>query len=84
MTKLAMMVKMLLEMLSQKSASDVVPISLLALNPTAKGTVAAINVSRTRVTSRRGSDVEDYKAKLEGVDVLLNSSDYALPGFRHV
>lgn len=56
MTKLAMMVKMLLEMLYQKSASEVVPVSLLALKPRVKGTIAAIKVSRTRVTSKRGSD----------------------------
>lgn len=59
MTKLAMMVKMLLEMLYQKSASEVVPVSLLALKPSVKGTTAAIKVSRTRVTSKRGSDGED-------------------------
>jgi hypothetical protein len=59
MTKFAMMVKMLLEMLYQKSASEVVPVSLLALKPSVKGTIAAIKVSRTRVTSKSGSDVED-------------------------
>lgn len=63
MTKLAMMVKMLLEMLYQKSASDVVPVSLLALKPCVKGTIAAIKVSKTRVTSKRGSDVEGCRAK---------------------
>ena len=63
MTKLAMMVKMLLEMLYQKSASDVVPVSLLALEPSVKGTIAAIKVSKTRVTSKRGSDVEGCRAK---------------------
>ena len=61
------MVKMLLEMLYQKSASDVVPVSLLALEPSVKGTIAAIKVSKTRVTSKRGSDVEDYNAKSAGV-----------------
>lgn len=53
-----MMVKMLLEMLSQKSASETVPVSLLALKPTANGTVARIRVSRTSVTCKSGSDVE--------------------------
>lgn len=67
MTKLAMMVKMLLEMLYQKSASEVAPVSLLALKPSARGTIAAIRVSKTRVTSKRGSDVEDYNAKSAGV-----------------
>ena len=67
-TKLAMMVKMLLEMLYQKSASEAVPVSLLALKPSVKGTTAAIRVSRTRVTSKRGSDVEDWVAQSVGVD----------------
>jgi len=58
-TKLAMIVKMLLEMLYQKSASEVVPVSLLALKPSVKGIVAVIKVSMTRVTSKRGSDGED-------------------------
>ena len=55
MTKLPIMVKTQLEMLYQKSASDVLPVSLLDLKPNMKGTSAAIRVSRTRVTSRRGS-----------------------------
>lgn len=58
-TKFAMMVKMLLEMLYQKSASDVLPASSLALKPRAKGTVAKMRVRRTSVTRRRGSVVGD-------------------------
>ena len=67
MTKLAMMVKMLLEMLYQKPASEVVPVSLLALKPRVRGTIAAIKVSRTRVTSKRGSDVEGCRAESVGL-----------------
>lgn len=84
MTKLAMMVKMLLEMLYQKSASEVVPVSLLALKPSVKGTIAAINVSRTRVTSKRGSEGEDWVAKSVGVDDQQDSVDDALPGWQHL
>ena len=73
-TKLAMMVKMLLEMLYQRPASEVVPVSLLALKPSVKGIVAAIKVSRTKVTSRRESEGEDWVAKLVGVDIFSSCS----------
>jgi hypothetical protein len=61
-----MMVKMLLEMLYQKSASESAPVSLLALKPRAKGTVAMIRVRRTSVTRRRGSVVGDCVVMLVG------------------
>jgi hypothetical protein len=60
---------MLLEMLYQKSASEVLPVSLLALKPSVRGTTAAIKVSRTSVTSKRGSDEGDCRAKLVGLVV---------------
>lgn len=71
MTKLAMMVKMLLEMLSQKSASDTEPASLIALKPRAKGTVATTRVSRTSVTSKSGSDAGDWTVSLAGLESCL-------------
>lgn len=79
-----MMVKMLLEMLYQKSASEAVPVSLLALKPSVKGTTAAIRVSRTRVTSKRGSDVEDWVTQSVGVDFFFQAAvRVGLPGWQH-
>ena len=66
-----MMVKMLLEMLYQKSASEGLPVSALALKPRAKGTVAMIRVRRTRVTRRRGSVDGDWVKLSAGVLEIL-------------
>lgn len=68
------MVKMLLEMLYQKYASEVVPVSFLALKPSVKGIVAAIKVSRTRVISKRGLEGEDWIAKSVGVESFSSCS----------
>jgi hypothetical protein len=45
-----------------------VPVSLLALKPSVSGTIAAIRVSRTRVTSKRGSEDDDCRAQSVGTN----------------